>query len=77
MTKYVIVIEPHVSPEGTKTWGAYAPDLPGCGVVGDSPDQARTLLREAISLHLEGLRADGIPIPPPSVEIDFLELQST
>jgi len=66
--KYAIVIEP------TDTgYGGYAPDLPGLGVVGDSADEVRQLLREAIALHLAGLREDGDPVPPPSAEIDYVE----
>jgi predicted RNase H-like HicB family nuclease len=61
MSEYLVVIE-H---EGD-SWGAYCPDLPGLGVVGESRDEVEQLIREAIALHLEGLREDGQPIPPPS-----------
>jgi predicted RNase H-like HicB family nuclease len=61
MSEYLVVIE-H---EGNR-WGAYCPDLPGLGVVGDSRDEVEDLVREAIALHLEGLREDGAPIPAPS-----------
>ncbi len=53
-------------------WGAYPPDLPGVGVVGETRDQARDLVREAIELHLAALRADGLPVPEPSGE--FVEV---
>lgn len=66
--KYAIVIE-----KSETGYGAYAPDLPGVGVVGDSADEVRRLIREAIALHIEGLRADGQPIPEPSIEIDYVE----
>jgi predicted RNase H-like HicB family nuclease len=46
-------------------WGAYAPDLPGLGVVGDSREDAEQLIREGIAIHIAGLREDGIPIPEP------------
>lgn len=61
MSEYLVVIE-H---EGS-SWGAYAPDLPGLGVTGDSQEQVEQLIREAIELHLEGLREAGDPIPPPA-----------
>jgi predicted RNase H-like HicB family nuclease len=51
MSEYLVVIE-H---EG-ESWGAYCPDLPGVGVVGDSREDVEKLIREAIALHLEGLR---------------------
>lgn len=53
-------------------WGAYPPDLPGVGVVADTRDEARESVRKAIEMHLEGLRADGEPIPEPSGE--FVEV---
>lgn len=61
MSEYLVVIEN----EGS-SWGAYAPDLPGVGVVGDSRQEVEQLIREAIGLHLDGLREAGEPIPPPS-----------
>src|SRR5438105_6131400 len=61
MSEYLVVIE-H---EGD-SWGAYCPDLPGVGVVGDSQDEVKQLIREAISFHLDGLRQAGEPIPEPT-----------
>ena len=46
--------------------GAYCPDLPGVGVVGDSQDEVEQLIREAITFHLDGLRQSGRPIPEPT-----------
>jgi predicted RNase H-like HicB family nuclease len=61
MSAYLVVIE-H---EGD-SWGAYCPDLPGVGVVGDSREEVEQLIREAIAFHLEGLREAGEPIPEPT-----------
>ncbi|HEY5382323.1 MAG TPA: type II toxin-antitoxin system HicB family antitoxin [Acidobacteriaceae bacterium] len=47
-------------------WGAYAPDLPGLGVVGETREEADQLIREGIKLHIAGLREDGLPIPEPT-----------
>jgi predicted RNase H-like HicB family nuclease len=66
--KYAVIIE-----KSETGFGAYAPDLPGVGVVGDTQEEVRRLIREAIVFHLEGLRADGRPIPRPTVEIDYVE----
>ena len=46
-------------------WGAYPPDLPGVGVVAAGHAEARDLVRAAIALHLDGLRADGLAVPEP------------
>jgi predicted RNase H-like HicB family nuclease len=61
MSEYLVVIER----EG-ESWGAYCPDLPGVGVVGDSREEVEQLIREAISLHLDALREAGDPIPEPT-----------
>jgi predicted RNase H-like HicB family nuclease len=61
MSEYLVVIE-H---EGG-AWGAYCPDLPGLGVAGDSREEVEALARKAITFHLDGLREDGQPIPPPA-----------
>jgi predicted RNase H-like HicB family nuclease len=61
MSEYLVVIEN----EGP-SWGAYVPDLPGVGVVGDSREEVEQLIREAIEFHLEGLREAGDPVPPPA-----------
>ncbi len=47
-------------------WGAYAPDLPGLGVVGDTLEEAEQLIREGIAIHIDGLKEDGLPIPEPT-----------
>ena len=48
---YLIIIEP------TKTgFSAYSPDLPGCITVGDTVEQTREHMREAIELYMEELR---------------------
>jgi predicted RNase H-like HicB family nuclease len=44
-------------------WGAYAPDLPGLGVVGDTREEAHQLIVEGIALHIAGLIEDGLPVP--------------
>jgi predicted RNase H-like HicB family nuclease len=61
MSEYLVVIE-----NEAENWGAYAPDLPGVGVAGDSREEVERLIREAIELHLEGLREAGDPIPRPA-----------
>ncbi|MGA2471189.1 MAG: type II toxin-antitoxin system HicB family antitoxin [Solirubrobacteraceae bacterium] len=61
MSEYLVVIER----EGD-SWGAYCPDLPGVGVVGDTRDEVERLIREAVSSHLAGLRDAGEEIPAPA-----------
>lgn len=54
MSEHLVVIER----EGD-SWGAYCPDLPGVGVVGDTRDEVEQLIREAVALHLESLGEAG------------------
>jgi predicted RNase H-like HicB family nuclease len=54
-------------------WGAYVPDLPGLGVVGNTREEAHQLIREGISIHIAGMIEDGFPVPEPS---SFAELVS-
>ncbi len=61
MKQYLVVLE-H---EGN-AWGAYVPDLPGCVAAGESREEVERLIREAIAFHIEGMREDGLPVPPPS-----------
>lgn len=53
--------------ERTETgYSAYAPDLPGCIAAGTTLEETETLMRDAIAMHLEGMREDGERIPEPS-----------
>lgn len=49
-----------------EVYGAYFPDLPGCGTVGNSPDHLAEMAGEALHMHLSGMLQDGEPIPSPS-----------
>lgn len=65
--RYAVVIEP-----GSTGFGAYVPDLPGCVAVAESEAEVRALIQEAIAFHLEGLRDDGQPIPPPAARVAYV-----
>ena len=67
--RYVVVIE-----RGETSWGAHVPDLPGCVAVGETREEVLQLVREAIEFHIEGLKEDGLPVPTPSSEGEFVEV---
>jgi predicted RNase H-like HicB family nuclease len=46
-----------------RRYGVTIPDLPGCFSGGDSLDDALESAREAIDLHVDGLIAEGLPVP--------------
>jgi predicted RNase H-like HicB family nuclease len=56
--------------------GAYVPDLPGCVAAGESREEVLSLIREAIALHLEGLKEQGQPIPAPTSTSDHVEVEA-
>ena len=69
--RYAIVIE-----KGDSNYAAYVPDLPGCVATGDSVEETQREIREAIEFHIEGLRADGLPISEPSSRVKYVEVAS-
>ncbi len=70
MARYAIVIE-----KGSNNYSAYVPDLPGCVSTGGTLDDVIRNIREAIELHLEGMRAEGLPIPEPS-RVEYIEVSA-
>lgn len=53
--------------EKTSTgYSAHVPDLPGCIATGRTLEETEKRMREAIEMHLEGMREDGEPIPEPT-----------
>jgi predicted RNase H-like HicB family nuclease len=64
MREYAVVFEK--TPTG---WSAYVPDLPGLGVAGPTYEAAEQLIREGIAFHIEGLLADGEPVPEPTTRV--------
>ena len=48
-------------PEGGYT--AFVPSLPGCVTYGDTIDEAREMVKEAVELYIESLIAHKEPVP--------------
>ncbi len=67
--RYAIVIE-----NAGANFSAYVPDLPGCIATGATLSEAEQQIREAIEFHLEGMKEDGTPIPPPSSRVEYVEV---
>jgi predicted RNase H-like HicB family nuclease len=67
--KYAVVFER--SEEG---YGAFLPDLPGCITVGDTLEEAERNIREAITGHIEAMRAHGEKIPQPTTLTEYIEI---
>lgn len=65
--QYAMIIE-----KGEKNYSAYFPDLPGCIATAKTLPEIKQRMREALELHLRGLREDGLPIPEPSL-VDYVD----
>ena len=67
--RYAIVIE-----KAASNYAAYVPDLPGCIATGATVAETESLIREAIEFHLEGLKEDGLFIPPPRSQVEYVDV---
>ncbi len=67
--RYTIVVE-----RAGNNYSAYLPDLPGCVATGTTLEETEQLIREAVELHLDGLREDGLPIPQPLSQVEYVEV---
>ncbi len=66
--RYAIVIE-----KTEQNYSAFVPDLPGCVATGQTVSDVEHEIREAIRFHIEGLKADGVKIPPPTSLAEYVE----
>ncbi len=67
--RYAIVIE-----KTDNNFGDWVPDLPGCIATGKTIEIVQQRIRGAIDAHLAGMREDGDPIPPPVVQVQYVDV---
>jgi len=67
--RYAVVIE-----RGTRGFGAYVPDLPGCVAAAKTRAQVVKLIHRAIGFHIEGLKKDGERVPKARSSVEFVEV---
>lgn len=67
--RYAVVIE-----KAEFNYAAYVPDLPGCVATGATVEDVEHGIREAIEMHLAGLREDGQPLPQPSSSVEYVDI---
>jgi predicted RNase H-like HicB family nuclease len=65
--KYLVIYE-----KTATGYSAYVPDLPGCITTGPTLEQTERLMREAVEMHMEGMREDGLPVPEPTTKADYI-----
>jgi predicted RNase H-like HicB family nuclease len=66
--KYLVVIEK--AEDGS--YSAYLPDVPGCVSCGDTIEEVKAMIREALSFHLEGMKRSGFPLPISTSTSDYV-----
>jgi predicted RNase H-like HicB family nuclease len=71
MKRYAIVVE-----DAGTNLAAYVPDLPGCVATAANRKELERRIRAAIKLHLEGMAEDGLPLPEPSAEVEYVEVDT-
>ena len=69
MYRYLVIIE-----QGETSYGAYAPDLPGCVAMGDTREEVERNMREALAMHLHSMVDDQEAIPPETSASAYLEV---
>ena len=69
--RYAVVIE-----KAERNYSAYVPDLPGCVATGATVEEVESEIRDAIAFHIDGMREDGLPIPAPTSQVEYIELAS-
>ena len=67
--RYAIVIE-----KADGNYSAYVPDLPGCVATGATVTEVEAEIRDAIIFHVEGLREDGIAVPSPQSQVEYIDV---
>ena len=67
MPRFLVVIE-----KAAANYSAYSPDLPGCVATGETKEAVEANMQEAIRMHIEGLREDGLPIPEPAASAEYV-----
>ena len=68
MQRYLIAIE-----RTPNNFSAFSPDLPGCVATGATEEEVQTRMREAIRMHLDGMKEDGLEIPQPSSSAQYID----
>ena len=67
--KYPIIIE-----KAENNYSAYSPDVDGCVAVGDTVEEVKQQMAEALEFHFEGMLKDNESIPQPESIVDSVEV---
>lgn len=65
--QYLVIIE-----RAKNNYAAYSPDVPGCVATGKTPEETMDSFKKALKMHLDGLKEDGLPIPAPIAQAEYV-----
>ena len=66
---YLVIIE-----KAGENYSAYLPDVPGCVATGRTKEETLKNIKQAFSMHVQGLKEDGIPLPKPKTEVKYISV---
>ncbi len=67
MQPYLVVIE-----KADGNYSAFVPDRPGCVATGRTLEEVEHNMHEAITLHIQGLVEDRLPVPEPTARSEYM-----
>ena len=70
--RYAIVIE-----KSKYSYAAYCPDFPGCVATAKTIEEVKQQLSAALLSHLKDLQENDRPIPAPSSQLGYIEIQTS
>ena len=71
MNKYLIIIE-----KAGNNYSAYSPDIDGCISTGKTIEETKKNMQEALKFHIKGLMEDGLPVPEPLSQSDYIAVEA-
>jgi predicted RNase H-like HicB family nuclease len=69
MTRFLVIFE-----KGKDNYGAFHPDLPGCVATGTTLEEVRGSITKAITMHIQGMIEDQVPIPAQVTMAEYIEI---
>ncbi len=68
MSRFLIIVE-----QSEANYSAYVPDLPGCIATGETLEELKENMRQAITMHIEGIVEDQGFLPQPQTTAEYVE----
>lgn len=62
-----------IEPDENNTFHGYVPLLKGCHTCGDTIEETKKNLKEAIKCHVQGMLMDNEPIPQESESFELIQ----